>query len=157
MTPTLCLNIQTVLHDLNSVIPYSDEAHMLLCGTCAQESAFGKYRRQIGGGPALGIFQMEPGTFDDIVINFMEYKPQLADCIMDLADVYDFDSKLLEVNDILSTCFARVHYFRVKEKIPSDLPGQAEYWKKHYNTYQGKGKVEDYIANYKRYVLSARG
>lgn len=35
---------------------YSDDARDLLLGTCAQESAFGKYRKQLGGGPALGIF-----------------------------------------------------------------------------------------------------
>lgn len=39
---------------------YSEEAENLLMGTAAQESALGEYIRQLGNGPALGIFQMEP-------------------------------------------------------------------------------------------------
>jgi hypothetical protein len=47
---------------------------------------------------------------------------------------------------------ARVHYLRRPEPIPTDLTGQAEYWKKWYNTYLGAGTVEEYIENYKKYV-----
>ena len=49
----------------------SQEAENLLMGTAAQESALGEYIRQLGNGPALGIFQMEPETFDDIVRNYL--------------------------------------------------------------------------------------
>ena len=42
---------------------YSPEVVELLMGTCAQESTMGKYRKQLGNGPALGIFQMEPFVF----------------------------------------------------------------------------------------------
>ena len=58
--------ITSVLKELNL---HSDNAVNLLMGTAAQESHLGKYRKQIGGGPALGIFQMEPATFNDIVNN----------------------------------------------------------------------------------------
>lgn len=151
MKPTIALNIQTVLHDLDSEIPYSKEAFELLCGTCAQESAFGKYRKQIGGGPALGIFQMEPATFDDCVENYLVYRPDLYDLILDISDVTNLYSKDLEANDILSTCMARVKYLRATGAIPTTLEGQAAYWKQHYNTYKGKGTIEEYIKNYKRY------
>ena len=60
----------------------SDSAVELLMGTCAQESALGKYRRQIGGGPALGIMQMEPNTYKDIVKNYLKYKPALVSNIL---------------------------------------------------------------------------
>lgn len=154
MKPTLALNIQTVLHDLDSEIPYSKEAFELLCGTCAQESAFGKYRRQLGGGPALGIFQMEPATFNDCINNYLVYRPDLYNLIGELSGIpeVELEPKHLETNDILATCMCRVKYLRAKGSIPKDLQGQAEYWKLNYNSYKGKGKVEDYIANYKRYV-----
>ena len=49
--------IERVLRKVNL---YSDAAVDLLMLTAAQESACGKYIRQLGNGPALGIFQMEP-------------------------------------------------------------------------------------------------
>lgn len=130
----------------------SECAVNLLLGTCAQESAFGKYRRQLGGGPALGVFQMEPATFRDIVDNFLRYKPELRDKIKQVSGVAFFDSGDLVNNDRLAVCMCRVHYLRVKEAIPTDLMGWARYWKRYYNTILGKGKEEEFVANFKRYV-----
>lgn len=47
---------------------------------------------------------------------------------------------------------ARIHYLRIQAPIPSDLRGQATYWKQHYNTHLGKGTVRQYIKAYKKYV-----
>ena len=55
--------IEPVLSRLHAASP---AARALLLGTAAQESAMGRYIRQLRGGPALGIFQMEPATHDDI-------------------------------------------------------------------------------------------
>jgi len=132
---------------------YKPEVVELLLGTCAQESAFGKYRRQLGGGPALGIFQCEPATFNDIIENFLVYKSELMAKIIKISGVSRLNAKELIENDILATCIARVHYLRRKEAIPKDLEGQARYWKQYYNTPKGKGTVEEYIRNYKKYVL----
>ena len=52
-------------------------AQELLLGTAVQESRI-TYLRQLGNGPALGLFQMEPATHNDIWDNFLEYKPELA-------------------------------------------------------------------------------
>jgi hypothetical protein len=143
---------QLVTDTLKSLNLYSDEAVELMLGTAAQESAYGKYRRQLGNGPARGIFQMEPRTFLDIVINFLAYKPDLKARIMKLANVDKLDPADLETNDVLATCMCRVHYFRVKEPIPIDLQGWATYWKKHYNTVKGKGTDIEFMSNYKKYV-----
>lgn len=132
---------------------YSEAAVNLLLGTCAQESHLGTYRRQLGGGPALGIFQMEPATFRDICNCFLRYKPDLQDKIRLAADVDFFDPADLVNNDRLAVCFARIHYLRVKEAIPEDLTGWAGYWKRHYNTVKGKGTEEEFIQNFKRFVL----
>ena len=131
---------------------YSDNSVNLLMGTAAQESHLGKYRKQIGGGPALGIFQMEPTTFHDIVNNYLRYKPELAAKIERVARVSRFKAEDIENNDLLAICMTRVHYLRVKKAIPDNLEGWATYWKRYYNTPLGKGTAEEFIANYKRYV-----
>ena len=43
---------------------YSRNAEELLMLTAACESNLGHYFKQLGGGPALGIFQVEPATYD---------------------------------------------------------------------------------------------
>lgn len=146
---TLRSKITDVLQRLGA---YSADAVELLLGTCAQESAFGKYRKQLGGGPALGIFQMEPDTFNDIVKNYLAYRPELESKILSISGVTELKATDVENNDDLAICMARVHYMRVKEGVPSTLEGQANYWKKYYNTVKGAGTVEEYIANYNRYV-----
>ena len=146
---TLKSLIASVLKELNL---HSDNAVNLLMGTAAQESHLGRYRKQLGGGPALGIFQMEPATFDDIVKNYLRYKPELAARIERVARISRFKAEDIENNDLLAICMARVHYLRVREAIPSDLEGWARYWKRYYNTPIGKGTEEEFIANYKKLV-----
>jgi len=51
----------------------SEAAEELLLGTAVQESLNFKYRRQMGGGPARGYFQMEPATHDDIWDNYLQF------------------------------------------------------------------------------------
>lgn len=131
---------------------YSDDARDLLLGTCAQESAFGKYRKQLGGGPALGIFQMEPNTFNDIVNNYLKYKPELRQKVLEVASTNDFRAAELVNNDKLACAMARVHYLRVPKAIPHGLEEQAAYYKQYYNTPLGAATVDEYIKNYHKYV-----
>lgn len=49
---------------------YFLEASDLLLGTALVESNL-EHLKQIGGGPALGFFQMEPETFDDIFYRYL--------------------------------------------------------------------------------------
>ena len=132
---------------------YSEEAENLLMGTAAQESALGEYIRQLGIGPALGIFQMEPVTFDDIVQNYLAYYPELYRKIRVVSGVVNLKSEYLEYNLALAICMTRAHYARVREKIPLNLSGWAGYWKKYYNTPKGRGTEEEFVYNFKRYVL----
>lgn len=132
---------------------HSESAENLLMGTAAQESGLAEYIRQIGGGPALGVFQMEPATFKDIVQNYLQYKPDLAKQIMAASGVNALWSEYLEYNLALAICMCRVHYLRVSEKMPDNLTGWAKYWKEYYNTRLGKGTEEEFIRNFKKYVL----
>lgn len=126
----------------------SQEAVKMLLGTAATESLLGKYIHQVGG-PACGIYQMEPATARDIMDNFLKYKPELMDKVSKL---YIHELSLednLTMNLAFATAMCRIHYYRVKASIPSTFEKRAEYWKQYYNTIRGKGSVNDYLTKAK--------
>lgn len=133
---------------------YSVDAANLILGTIAQESAFGKYRKQING-PALGIPQMEPNTFRDICKNYLKYHTDITAKIKEVAKVNLLLPDDLIINDKLAICMCRVHYLRRKEPIPTTVEGYASYWKRYYNTIKGKGTEAEFIRNYHLYVLNS--
>ena len=139
---------------LRAMGKYSPDSVNLILGTIAQESAFGKYRKQLGDGPALGICQIEPNTFNDCVQNYINFRPELKKKVLEVSGVDSFNSNDLYLNDRLSICICRVKYMRNSEPIPNTIEGYAQYWKKYYNTIQGKGRPEEFIKNYQRFVLS---
>lgn len=145
--------IHDVLVDLDSSV-YSLSAVHLLLGTAAQESRFGTYIHQING-PALGVFQMEPATEEDIWTHFLTYKPYLRDMVKKSTGVKQPDPYHLRGNLLYQIAMARLHYYRVPEPLPpsTDIMGMAMYWKQHYNTHLGRGTVEEFQKNYTRYVV----
>ena len=126
----------------------------LLLGTAAQESQLGYYLKQIDG-PALGIYQIESETHKSVWDNYLAYRPDLASKIRSLASqkwfLEDPDRELV-FNLAYATAIARLVYLPVPKAIPNTTRGQAEYWKKHYNTHKGRGSVDEYLMNYYRYV-----
>lgn len=132
----------------------SGAAFLLLLGTAAQESNFA-FIRQVGGGPALGLWQMEPATHDDIALNYLSFRPELRDRILAATGACSIDSAHLISNLAYACAFARLHYYRVPSAIPETLDGQADYWKSHYNTYLGAGTVEEYCRNFRTRVAPA--
>ena len=139
--------IRPVLKDL---CLYSEAAEELLMLTAATESLCGKFIHQVGG-PALGIFQMEPNTHDDIWENFLKYKPALAAKVMR----YGKEARELPGNIYYACAMARVHYLRKPDRLPSadDIDGLAAYWKKHYNTHLGAGDPDEAVSNYQRFAV----
>jgi hypothetical protein len=140
--------IRPVLKDLDL---WSVEAEQLVLGTACQESKCGEYLVQLGGGPALGIYQMEPATHDDIWRNYLpgraiKYK------ISDFAFNAGLDADEMIGNLYYATAMCRIHYLRVPEKIPVGLHPQAAYWKKYYNTPLGAGTINEYINSWERFV-----
>lgn len=142
--------IDETLKDINL---HSEDATNLLLGTCAHESGLGKYIKQLGSGPALGIFQMEPNTFKDHISNYLKYKPGLVSSIKKACNIDYLTPDLLRYNLKFAICMSRIHYLRVKHPLPTELTGYAEYWKKYYNSVLGAGTEEEFIRNYKRHVL----
>lgn len=138
---------------LGMVGMYDENAVELLLGTAIQESAL-KYTHQIGG-PALGYWQMEPATHDDIWVNFLKYRTQLALMVARVAsqsrpDLYKPDATLMASNPYYACVMARLKYLRSTMPLPQkgDLPGQARMWKEVYNTAQGAGTEAEFIQHW---------
>jgi hypothetical protein len=144
--------VRPVLEHLAPEIPYSLDAEELLLGTCAQESHMGTWIDQTtpGPGPAYGIFQMEKATHNDLLKNFLKYKPALGASL--LRYVTYTEAEEMVGNLYYAAAMCRIHYFRSPGKIPHTLSEQAAYWKKYYNTVLGKGTVREYQENYLKYV-----
>lgn len=121
----------------------SDSAVNLLMLTAAAESGFGTYLRQVGGGPALGAFQVEPFTFRDIQKR-REDKYPILNC----------DAENLEWDLRLSIIVARLKYRDDPLPLPrrDDLTGLSTYWKRVYNTSVGAGTVEKALQAWARYI-----
>ena len=130
---------------------WSQSAENLLMGTVAQESKMGYYLHQLRG-PAVGIFQIEPATHDDVWEHYLDYREELGDKISELTYLPTSDS--LIHNLAYSTAIARIVYLRAPEALPvaEDLPGLARYWKKYYNTQAGRGTERQFINSYEEYV-----
>ncbi|KYO58419.1 hypothetical protein [Vibrio parahaemolyticus] len=140
---------------------YSRAAEQLIVGTIYQESLKGEFIKQVGGGPALGVIQMEPATYHDIWDHYLAYKRSLANKITELASMSSLDEDMRPNVDQLITNLAfavgmcRVHYLRKKPALPSagNVEGLAHYWKDHYNTHLGAGTVEEFIEKFPREIL----
>ena len=131
------------------------DAEQLLLGTALQESGLRNYRQE-GGGPALGYFQLEPEDHDDIWVNFLVGRKDLAARVRSL-----LPSRAQPSADQLipyphyAAAMCRVHYLRVPLPIPADLAGQAAYYKAHYNTPAGAATTAEYLANWQAAMEAA--
>ena len=148
-------NISVIKPVLEKMGASSEAAQELLLGTALQESLFLQYRRQIGGGPAVSYFQMEPATHNDIWDNYLKYRQELAAMAISFLSSESADKiSELENNDEYATAMARIHYMRVPAALPKagDVSAQANYWKQYYNTPLGKGKPHEYIEKWQHYL-----
>ena len=113
---------------------WSQAAENPLFGTALVESRL-THLRQLAGGPALGVFQMEPATHHDLWDNWLRYLPGFA-----------------------AMC-CRLQYRRVPEPLPkaADMAGLARYWKSHWNTLHGRGEPEKFVNLYRRHGMAGTG
>jgi len=127
----------------------SKNARMLLLSTAAIESKCGYYIKQVGG-PALGIWQMEPDTHNDIRAN-CDALHESSEFMrkIDSIDVFDF-SELLEVSLIVSPIYAcamaRLKYAMDTEALPDyhNMRHVYDYYKRIYNTPGGASTYEKF-------------
>lgn len=127
----------------------------LVLGTGIQESLL-IHRQQLGGGPALGLFQMEPRTHDDCWINFLRFRVELGNKVKQTLMPGERPlPATLKTNDRYAAAMCRVRYLRARPllpKDPADIEGLANYWKQHYNTPLGVGTPEEFLQKWPQYV-----
>lgn len=139
-----------IVPSLNSIGKYSEQAAQLMLAIAIHESNL-IYDKQIGGGPALGLMQIEPATHDDIWNNVISINSDLESKVNALLGS---STKLsaLQHNDIYGVAMARIFFTRFSEPLPAlgDVQGMAEYWKKYYNTPGGAGTIEKFMNDWYR-------
>ena len=129
---------------------HSESAENLVMGTAAVESRL-EYVKQIGG-PALGLWQMEPATHDDIWDRWLTYRSNFMQVMLAAIGCEGFPAAERMIWDLrYAAIMCRIHYRRRPEALPDkdDVWGMAGYWKSHYNTTAGRGTVEKFVDSYR--------
>lgn len=145
------LVIKPALKGLPSRVVSNRNTIVLLLMIAAHESRLGTYVKQIKG-PALGAFQMEPFTHDDL-LKYLDRKSNEGN------DWLALKQKLSEgglhedrlIYDLrYATQLARLYFWRISAPIPKadDFRGLAAYAKKYWNTELGAATVKDYEQAY---------
>ena len=131
----------------------SDNAVKLILATGIVESRY-EYLRQLGDGPARSFWQVEPSSAVDNLVHYLKHRPKLMKkcaeaTLVDLKHWQTYDEglweEILEKNIAAGIVHARLKYWRVPRRMPSTIEGQANYWKKYYNSELGKGDPEHFI------------
>jgi hypothetical protein len=138
----------------------SDDAVDLILGTGIIESRF-KYFEQMGNGPAKGFFQIESDTAIDNCVNYLKFRPTVADRCVHATYIpkrywikpdrkhWEF---LLKTNVAAGIVHARIKYWRVPHPMPKTLEGKAKYWKQWYNSEAGSGDPQEYVHHVGKYL-----
>lgn len=142
-----------VKSSLNDLLLYSQDAEELLVFTCAVESLGGTFIHQVGG-PALGIYQMEPNTHNDIWQNHISPNGSLTMRLMSNFNISKPSEEVLIYDLRYATAMTRIFYERIKEPLPSASDENAiwEYYKKYYNTQKGAAQKDQSIKKYHCFV-----
>jgi len=134
---------------------YSRDSEELVLGTAAQESGLGTYLHQLGGGPALSMFQIEPVTYWSMWNDFLAYKPDLKTKILSSCGYATVPHEDFMITNLMyAAMMCRIRYFWVSEKLPAfgDIEGQGAYWAKYYNGNPVNGVAGHYVDSFNHYV-----
>ena len=150
------LRLEVIRPTLRHIGLWSLAAEELLLGTAIAESTVDgrTHLVQLGGGPALSPYQIEPATFQWLWEKYVAADHDFADRLLALRAPLPEAVKQLVSNLALATAFCRLRYFVVPAALPApgDLEAQAAYWKNHYNTAAGAGTVAGYILKVRPYL-----
>lgn len=140
---------------------YSKESAFLLLCTAAIESDCGYYIKQING-PAIGIWQMEPGTHDDIWLNCDALKYiTLASMVRALRLSNSANPENDLANSPMYACaMARLKYSMDPNPLPkltgdnnADSRSFYDYYKRVYNTELGASTFDKWAVALKKHRI----
>ena len=135
---------------------WSEAREQLVLGTGAAESRY-KYVKQIGDGPAMGWFQCEPATHQDMWANFIPGQPQLKDRLRLLCEGMERSGALVAFPQY-AAAICGVHYRRIRAALPpaGDAQGMAAYHKRYYNTALGKSDPAESVVHFQRSIEACK-
>lgn len=139
--------VRLVREVLTKCRAYSPRAELAILMIMAHESGGGKWRRQRGGGPARGLIQMEPPTFDSVIKFGAQIGNYLRRCGYDAAGV---SCAMLETDDALSVVMARGRLAMDAKPLPETAEAMADYLKTFWNG-PGKATPEKYLTDLERW------
>jgi hypothetical protein len=121
-----------------------------------KESAGCEYLVQLDSGPAVGFYQMEPATHDDIWANYLKYNQHLVTALYSVVgrSTMNVGSADEMIGDLTyATLMCRIDYYRSKLAAPANTAqALAEYHKIVYNTASGASVASDDIAYYQEAI-----
>lgn len=136
----------------------SEAAVVLLTGTMLVEST-GVYIEQLGGGPAIGVCQMEPATHDDCYNTFLNDAANLELLLAVKSFLATGPGEALDQmhgNLFYAFAMARVKYIRARPALPAatDAVALAEYHKANYNSSLGATVVAASTALFRQAIAA---
>lgn len=120
------------------VLPSGDEVVDQMFFTAVVESGGGQWDKQIGGGPAVSFWQIEPVTAEDIWYRYLSSRKSLKERVEEFSGVSTVEKgqmrEVLLENPKFAACIARLVYGMDKGSVPrgKGWEGHAEYWKRAY-------------------------
>jgi hypothetical protein len=125
----------------------------LLLGIAAQESG-GGYLAQFPVGPALGLWQIEPETHQDVLRNYVAFRKPLEAILDGFAAATPPRDMQLASNLAYACAIARLICYRAPAPLPaSSNPALlGAFWKQHYNTAGGAGEVDEFVRNFALHI-----
>ena len=128
---------------------YSKDAAFLLLCTAAVESNCGYYIKQVGG-PALGIWQMEPDTYNDIIDNCDAINENNIKFYNKIHRLWNFENygvvHALISHPVYACAMARLKYSMDSAALPdhNDIKSVYDYYKRIYNTPLGASTYDKF-------------
>lgn len=125
---------------------HSLAAERLLLGTALIESGL-EFLTQHNGGPARGVYQIEPWVARDLDRTWLSFRPEWQRRLDTFDNPEQPDADELVWDLAFATAVARLIYYRRPEPLPGqeNLNGLALYWKDHFNTRAGAGTAAKFV------------
>ena len=131
-------------------IPVTKTAADLLMATAAMETDLGTWLTQVGG-PALGVFQIEPPSLDTLVSRLSTKQITALFSVMPAppaaAEMSGWVAGNIEGNLLLAAAICRLFYWQAPFAMPvaSTVSGLWTVYKTWYNTAEGGATMPDFV------------
>ncbi|XP_067038608.1 uncharacterized protein [Acropora muricata] len=139
--------VKAVVDRISELGIFPDD-HKFMCRIAWVESKYGTDKGTYRPGYHGGIWQVDEIGYRETVL-----QPGLRKYWDRIKESLDIDWTKTTWNDLEKPLYsglaARLFLARLPAPIPTNLEGQANYWKTHYNTVAGSGTPEKFIKDVK--------